>query len=165
MCALACDRACRCCPAPGSLLQRAAGFTCLRKVLSVAEPKQAAVQNVCADVCCVAQPAKIVLAPQRKGYGVCGTVPRQLNVTTAQNLNITSIADAGAVAIRSSVADLPCPGAPLMRGWPMRLAVWDRCGAAAALKKNTLRICPCIARGRVYCLNLRTQCPFCALWR
>jgi len=85
---------------------------------------------------CVLQAATIVLAPQRKGYGVCGTVPPQLNVFTAGNLNITSIADNGAFAIRNSVADLPCPGAPLMRGWPMRLAVWDRCGISATLQNN-----------------------------
>ncbi len=73
-------------------------------------------QSACADMCCVAQPATIVLAPQRKGYGVCGTVPPQLFVTTAANLSITSIADIRAPALNSSVADMPCPGAPLVWG-------------------------------------------------
>jgi hypothetical protein len=102
----------------------------------------------------VTQGATILLAPQRKGYGVCGTVPPQLYVTTAQNLSITSIADDGASAISSSVADVPCPGAPSVRGWPLRLVleagvVWGRRGAAAAPQGdccgNALRDL-CIAR-------------------
>jgi len=64
----------------------------------------------------VTQPATILLAPQRMGYGVCGTVPPQLYVTTAQNLYITSIADDGASPGNGSVADVPCPGAPSVRG-------------------------------------------------
>ncbi len=84
---------------------------------------------------CVAQPATIVLAPQRVGYGMCGTVPPQLYVTTAQNLSITSIADDGASPGIWSVADVPCSlylsGAPSLRGWLMRLVVWGRHGAAA----------------------------------
>ncbi len=69
------------------------------------------------------QPATILLAPQRMGYGMCGTVPPQLYVTTAQNLYITSIADDGASAISSGVADVPCPGAPSVRAWPLRLFI------------------------------------------
>jgi len=92
------------------------------------------VQSACADMRCVAQRPNIVLVPQRKGYGVCGAVPPQLNICTAENLNITSIADDGASAVLSSVADLPCPGAPLLWSWPMRRAIWDRCGVVLHLQ-------------------------------
>jgi hypothetical protein len=83
---------------------------------SVTETKQAAVQSACSNMCIMTQLATILLAPQRKGYGVCGAVPPELYVTTAANLSITSTADAGASALNSSVADVPCPGAPLVRG-------------------------------------------------
>ena len=84
------------------------------------------------------QPATILLAPQRMGYGVCGAVPPQLYVTAAQNLYITSISDDGASSGYESVADVPCPGAPSVRGWSMGLVVCCRHGAAAALSGMTV---------------------------
>ena len=98
------------------------------------EPKQAAVQSEGADTGCVAQPARIVLAPQRKGYGVCGAAPPQLYVTTVQDLNITSIADAGAVALNSSVADVPCPGAPSLCGASQCSLIWWQHGGQSTSK-------------------------------
>ena len=98
------------------MLQAAASLTLRNGMRNIAVPKQAAVQSASCNTCIMTQPATILLAPQRMGYGVCGTVPPQLYVTTAANLSITSIADAGASAVNSSVADVPCPGAPSERG-------------------------------------------------
>ncbi len=85
------------------------------------------------------QAATILLAPQRMGYGVCGMVPPQLFVTTSSNLSITSIADYGAIPGFGSVADVPCPGAPSVRGWLMRL-VGD-CSTRGNCSVSTYRVC------------------------
>lgn len=59
--------------------------------------------------------------PQRKGYGMCGTVPPQLYVITAESQSITSMTDDGASRDIGSIDDMPCFGAHCVRGWQCRL--------------------------------------------